>query len=156
MKLELVRLTSIDRSSIITLMNNPLVRRQMPLLKGDFSITECEQFIMAKEQLWQEHGYGPWAFLINQEFAGWGGLQAENGEADFALVLHPNYWGHGKFLFNTIVKKAFNEMNLDSITILLPTTRTRVQAIFRLGFKEEKKLTLNNESFTQYRLTRIS
>ena len=46
--------------------------------------------------MWDEHGYGPWAFIINGEFAGWGGLQPEQGEADFALVLHPDFWGWEK------------------------------------------------------------
>lgn len=45
---------------------------------------------------WQQYGYGPWAFEIDQQFAGWGGLQYEEGDADLALVLHPKFWGSGK------------------------------------------------------------
>jgi RimJ/RimL family protein N-acetyltransferase len=66
------------------------------------------------------HGYGPWAFLVDNKFAGWGGLQYENGDADLALVLHPQYWGFGKKIFNQIIRRAFNEMGMESITILLP------------------------------------
>jgi len=36
------------------------------------------EWIAGKEKLWAEHGYGPWAFLIDGKFAGWGGLFSRN------------------------------------------------------------------------------
>ena len=65
MQIEFKRLTEVDKSDIIELHNNPLVRKQMPLFEGVFSETDCEAFIVAKEKLWAEHGYGPWAFIID-------------------------------------------------------------------------------------------
>ena len=135
-------------------MNNSLVRRQMPLLKDDFNEILCDKFISAKEQLWTEYGYGPWAFVINNRFAGWGGLQPENGEADLALVLHPDYWGVGKVLYKEIINRAFGEMGLNSITILLPPTRTRINALLRLGFKKDGELEIDNEQFFKFRLVK--
>jgi len=117
MKIEFKRLTDISKSEIIELMNNQLVRRQMPLLTGNFSESICDKFIKAKEQLWIENGYGPWAFIVDSQFAGWGGLQRENGEADLALVLHPNHWGIGKVLYKEIISRAFGDMGLESVTV---------------------------------------
>lgn len=82
-------------------MNDPLVRRQLPLAPEHFSEIDCEAFIAAKEQLWDEYGYGPWAIVVDGQFAGWGGLQPEGGEADLVLVLHPDYWE----LVNTYMAK---------------------------------------------------
>lgn len=152
MTIQLKRLSEVDKADIIELMNNKLVRRQMPLLVEDFNESMCDKFIVAKELLWAEHGYGPWAFIVDGQFAGWGGLQPENGEADLALVLHPNYWGIGKALFKEIIGKAFGEMGLPSVTVLFPPTRTRVQGLLRLGFKEESEIEVNNERFILYRL----
>ncbi|RIH62870.1 GNAT family N-acetyltransferase [Mariniphaga sediminis] len=152
MDIEFKKLAEIKKSDIIELMNNPLVRRQMPLLKGDFNELVCDKFIVAKEQLWAEHGYGPWAFTINDKFVGWGGLQPENGEADLALVLHPDYWGIGKVLYKEIIRRAFGEMGLTSITVLFPPTRTRTKGLLRLGFKEDKEFEIENERFIRYRL----
>lgn len=146
------RLPEIENSQLIALMNHPLVRRQMPLLKENFTEEHCKAFISAKEQLWREHGYGPWAFVVDGTFAGWGGLQPENGEADLALVLHPDYWGLGKSLYKGIIKKAFGEMGLPSVTVLFPPTRTRVQGLLRLGFVKERELHVGNERFIRYRL----
>ncbi|MEC7753913.1 MAG: GNAT family N-acetyltransferase [Bacteroidota bacterium] len=154
MSIEFKRLSEVEKSEIIDLMNNSLVRRQMPLLKDDFNEILCDKFISAKEQLWTEYGYGPWAFVINNRFAGWGGLQPENGEADLALVLHPDYWGVGKVLYKEIINRAFGEMGLNSITILLPPTRTRINALLRLGFKKDGELEIDNEQFFKFRLVK--
>jgi ribosomal-protein-alanine N-acetyltransferase len=145
-------LSEVDREDIIALMNHPLVRRQMPLTSDNFAESDCDRFIAAKESLWAEHGYGPWAFFIDGDFAGWGGLQPENGDADLGLVLHPDYWGTGKAIYDRIVAAAFGEMGFESVTILLPPSRTRVQAIFRLGFQPDGELEIEGERFLRYRL----
>lgn len=154
MNIEFKRLAEVKKSEIIELMNNQLVRRQMPLLRDEFTEDDCDKFIEAKEQLWAKHGYGPWAFTVNEQFAGWGGLQHEEGEADLALVLHPNYWGIGKILYKKIIDKAFSEMELKSIIVLFPPTRTRINGLLRLGFKKDSELKIGNEQFIRYRLQR--
>jgi hypothetical protein len=150
MNIEFKSLSEVNAQDIIDLMNSPLVRRQMPLLKGEFTATDCENFVSAKTQMWKEHGYGPWAFVIDNQFAGWGGVQPEEGEADLALVLHPNFWGTGKTLYAMIVKKAFVELGLDSIQVLFPTTRTRVEGLLKLGFTKDKELSIGKEPFIRY------
>src|SRR5687768_4532632 len=96
------RLSEIEPADIIALMSDPRVRRHMPLARGDFGPAECARFVAAKERLWAEHGYGPWAFVIDGEFAGWGGLQPEGDEVDLGLVLRPGYWGAGRLLYERI------------------------------------------------------
>jgi ribosomal-protein-alanine N-acetyltransferase len=152
MNIEFKRLTDIESSEIIALMNNPLVRRQMPLIPNTFGKNECDAFVASKEQLWLEHGYGPWAFVVNNQFLGWGGLQPENGEADLGLVLHPDHWGMGKAIYKAIIDRAFGSMGFQSVTVLLPPTRKRVRGLFRLGFKEDGEFVVGEERFIRYRL----
>ncbi|MCB0398767.1 MAG: GNAT family N-acetyltransferase [Winogradskyella sp.] len=152
MNIEFKRLTEISKHEIINLMNNPLVRRQMPLLFFEFDESICDQFIEAKEKLWDEYGYGPWAFMVKSQFAGWGGLQPENGDVDLAIVLHPDYWGLGKSIYAQIIGKAFNEMNLSSITVLFPPSRTRIKGLLKLGFKREAEVMIGKQQFIRYRI----
>lgn len=154
MNIEFKRLADIEPSEIIALMNNPLVRRQMPLIPETFGKEECDGFVASKEQLWSEHGYGPWAFVLDKQFLGWGGLQPENGEADLALVLHPDHWGMGKTIYKGIIDRAFGGMGLQSITVLLPPTRKRVRGLFRLGFVEDGEFVVGEERFIRYRLNK--
>jgi ribosomal-protein-alanine N-acetyltransferase len=148
-----LRLGEVDPAAIIELMNQPLVRRHMPLARDGFGPAECDRFVAAKERLWDEHGYGPWAFIIDGEFAGWGGIQSEGGEADVGLVLHPRHWGAGKVLYARIIAFAFDELGFSSVTALLPPSRTRVSGVLKLGFRPDGETTIAGERFIRYRLT---
>lgn len=152
-EIEFVHLDEIDAKHIIALMNNESVGLHLPLLSSSFNADRCREFLASKKRLWEEHGYGPWAFLIKGEFAGWGGLQPEHGEADFALILHPEYWGWGRKIFNKVKEYAFGQMQLDSITVLLPPNRPNSKAILRLGFVEDGRLSVEGEMFLRFRLT---
>ena len=152
MKLEFKRLSEINCSEYIALNTNPLVRRQMPLTSDKFDEEDCRQWIAGKEKMWEEHGYGPWAFLVDGTFVGWGGLQPEEGDVDLGLVLHPDYWGYGKMIYEEIIRRAFGEMGLKSFTILFPPTRTRIKGILRLGFKPDGEVEIGGEKFIRYRL----
>jgi [ribosomal protein S5]-alanine N-acetyltransferase len=146
------RLTEVDATDVIALMNDPLVRRHMPLARGTFGAAECARFVAAKERLWAEHGYGPWAFVIDGEFAGWGGLQPEGDEVDLGLVLRPRHWGAGRVLYERLLTQAFDEMRLASVIILLPPSRVRVTGVLRLGFRPDGELQIMGERFVRYRL----
>ncbi|MBL1420775.1 MAG: GNAT family N-acetyltransferase [Alphaproteobacteria bacterium] len=153
-EIEFVALSEIDEAAIIELMNNDEVGKLLPLLQGGFSAADCKAFVNAKTQLWEEHGFGPWAFVIKGEFAGWGGIQPEQGEADFALVLHPDFWGWGRKIFNKVRDQAFNEMNRRSMTILFPPTRTNSRAIMRYGFVADGQMEVDGEIFLKFRLNK--
>lgn len=135
-------------------MNDPDVRRHLPLARGHFGTADCERFVAAKEQIWEEHGYGPWAFILGDELVGWGGLQPEGDDADVGLVLHRAHWGAGKVLYEKIVDQAFDELGFDSVIALLPPSRTRVAALRRLGFSDDGQIMIGEELFNRYRLQR--
>lgn len=151
-KIEFRKLEDVNKADIMELMNHPLVRRQMPLAKDKFDDTAYQAFITAKKQLWLQHKYGPWAFIIDRKFAGWGGLQFEQGDADFALVLHPNYWGIGKRIYNQVIEYAFIKMGLSSITVLLPPSRNCRKVLFRFGFQPDGESRIDGELFLRFRL----
>lgn len=155
MDIQLRKLNEVEYKDLMDLMNNPLVRRQMPLFDKVFTQEDCSRFITAKEGLWLAHGYGPWAFIVDNKFAGWGGLQPEQGEPDLALMLHPDYWGIGKKLYQIIIEKAFGSMGLDTITVLLPLTRGKMNSLSKLGFVEDGTFKIEGKGFVRYRLNRI-
>lgn len=152
MTLEFKRLTEVDLIDIISLNNNPDVLRQMPLGSANFDLAKAKEWVQQKDAQWLQYGYGPWAFLIDQKFAGWGGLQYEEGDADLALVLHPDFWGSGKAIYQEIVRHAFTSQGLESITILLPPSRTRIKGIFRLGFQPDGEVGIEGARFQRFRL----
>ena len=54
------RLSEVDEQALIELMNDPAVRRHLPLAKGDFGVPECREFVATKERMWTTHGDGTW------------------------------------------------------------------------------------------------
>lgn len=146
-------LLEVDKAKLIELMNCPQVGEHLPLLTGEFTDSDYEKFLNSKQLIWKEYGYGPFAININNEFAGWGGFQPEEKEIDFALILHPNFWGWGFKVFKQFQKIAFEEMGLKAITVLLPPSRINSRAISRLGFQFESKVILDGENFIKFKLT---
>ena len=147
------RLSEVDPGAIIELLNDPAVRVHLPLARGRFGSSECERLVAAKARIWDENGYGPWAFVIGDEFIGWGGLQPEGDDVDAGLVLRPSHWGAGWVLYKRILAYAFEELGLGSVIALLPPSRKRVSGMQRLGFHRDGEVILEDECFLRYRLT---
>ncbi|PHM53528.1 hypothetical protein [Xenorhabdus hominickii] len=72
MNLEFKHLAQISLDDIIELNNHPEVLRLMPLGSPNFDRIICKKWVIQKEAQWIQHGYGPWAFVIDSKFAGWG------------------------------------------------------------------------------------
>ncbi|MGE0815493.1 MAG: GNAT family N-acetyltransferase [Vicinamibacterales bacterium] len=89
------RLSKVRPEDIIDLMNHPAVRRHLPLARVQFGRAECDRFVAGKERFWEDHGYGPWAFVAHDAFIGWGGLQPQGDDVEIGLVLRPSHWGAG-------------------------------------------------------------
>jgi len=64
-KIKFVHLFKIEEQKIIDLMNNEMVGKQLPLLANGFSAKNCQDFLKAKKRIWDEYGFGPWAFLFH-------------------------------------------------------------------------------------------
>ncbi|WP_436501583.1 GNAT family N-acetyltransferase [Actinokineospora sp. HUAS TT18] len=150
MEITFARLPDIERGELVALMTDPAVRRHMPLA-GAFDAAE---FVAAKERIWADHGYGPWAFLADGEFVGWGGPQPEGADVDIALVLRPSAWGLGRRIYPEIIERVFADPGCDSVTALLPPSRGRAAALLRLGFVPDGGVSIGDTPFLRYRLMR--
>ncbi|MBT8404870.1 MAG: GNAT family N-acetyltransferase [Gemmatimonadetes bacterium] len=146
-------LTEVDPADIIDLMNDPSVRRHLPLMRRPFDAEICAGFVAAKEGMWASHGYGPWALTQGDEFIGWGGLQPEGPDADLGLILKPTAWGVGRGLLERFLAFGFDQAELDSVIALLPPTR-RGAALKRVGFVTDGAAEIGGERFLRYRLFR--
>ena len=145
-------LSTVDPDDLIALMNDPRVRRHLPLAPVVFGPSEYARFIEEKECHWTEHGYGPRAFYVEGAFAGWGGLQAQGEDIDVGLVLHPRYWGLGPGLYAQLTSEAFQTLGARSVIVLLPTSRRNVAAVQRAGFAPDGEVTIAGACFRRFRL----
>lgn len=149
--LTLGRLGDVPHAELIALHNDPRVLRHLPLASEVFDEAVCRQWVAEKERLWQEHGYGSWSIHVEGRFAGWGGFQCEQGEADLGLVLAVEYWGIGRVVCCKMLRIAFDDMHLASVTALLPPGRVRAKGMKRLGFQRDGELQVDVVFFHRYR-----
>jgi len=153
MEIGFTRLAEVAPADIVALHADPRVRRHLPLAGDDFDEAACLRWIADKEGQWTRNGFGPWAIRIDGRFAGWGGLQLEDGDVDLALVLSPPYWGHGRAICREILNFAFGELGLPSVTVLLPASRVRSGGLGRLGFRPDRSVLVSGIRFDRYRLS---
>jgi ribosomal-protein-alanine N-acetyltransferase len=82
----------------------------------------------AKDGQWQRHGYGPWAVLVEGEFAGWGGFRREEYGLRSCL---PAQWGRDRETTLAALRRGFGELGLDEVSIALLHTSTTCRSRFR-------------------------
>ncbi|GAA4411157.1 GNAT family N-acetyltransferase [Actinokineospora soli] len=152
-RIEFVRLTEVPLPVVMAMLNEPRNARHMPL-SAEFSEELAAHWVQGKDGQWALHGYGPWAILVDGEFAGWGGFQHEENGADFALVLLPEQWGRGAEITRVALDRGFDELGLDEVIIALPFTRNPTRVVARFGFVPDGEVSYCGSSFRQYRLSR--
>ena len=154
-RIDLVRLTEVPLDAVVALRGEPRNTRHMPL-SNPFTPKSAQEWVQAKDGQWAEHGYGPWAVLVDGDVAGWGGFQREPNGADFALVLFPRHWGRGAAITRDVLGRGFAELGLDDVLIALPDSRNPDRAVARLGFRPDGEVDYGGVRFRQYRLTRAA
>lgn len=153
--IEFKSLLEVDKSEVIALLNNPLVRRHMPLAKELIDETGYASFISAKEEIWSKNGYGPWACFLDTKFIGWAGFQPEQEDVEIALVLHPDHWGNGRYIYKELFRQGFEELGFSSIIVLFPPSRKNIRGLFLLGFERDGEVFYDDEKFLRFRLNRV-
>ena len=150
LKLDLLPIASAPRELVIAQMNDTRVRRHLPLATGVFDDAAYEGFITGKEAMWREYGYGPWAFFIDDRYAGWGGLQPDDGEAELALVLCPWAFGYGRMIAARVIDWGFRDCSFSRILIYLPESRSVDRYLYRKSCIREGCVTFEGIVFTRH------
>lgn len=128
-----VRLSEVPRHELVSQMSDPRVAVHMPLLIGSWDDERADAFVASKEACWARDGLGHWGILANGAYAGWGGFQKEGEEWDFGLVLKPSCFGIGRRITRLALAFAIADERIPYVTFLLPPSRKRLGALWRLG-----------------------
>ena len=153
-RIELKPLRSVPRELVIEQMNDARVRRHLPLATGDFNDAAYDRFLAGKEAMWSDHGYGPWAFYMDDRYAGWGGLQPDDGEAELALVLCPWAFGYGRLIAAKVIDWGFRELGVDRILVYLPESRSVERFLSNGGFRRDGHISIQEITFSRFILMR--
>jgi RimJ/RimL family protein N-acetyltransferase len=150
--LTLHKFGEISAGDWLALLTDPEVHRHMPLGGDAWTESSAGDWAQGKDAQWTENGYGPWALRVDSTFAGWGGFQKEDADADFGLVLLPQFWGSGMTIGAELLQRGW-AMGLPSVTFLLPPSR-RMKGLGRLGFRPDGEIDYDGHRFLRFRMNR--
>lgn len=150
--IQFTRLSQIQTGDITAHMSDPRMAEHMPLLGPEWSDEMTVAFVAKKEKHWEDEGLGHWAFLYEDTYVGWGGLEKIGDEWDFGLVLKPEAFGLGVKIARKIIEFAHEDARIKSIIFLLPPTRKNLGALKRLGAVFEENIIYDAAEFRKYRL----
>lgn len=149
------RLSMVDPADIMAHMSDPRVAEHMPLLTGTWDKAAVTKFIADKEERWHRDGLGHWAILVDGAYVGWGGFQKEGEEWDFGLVLRPDAFGLGMRIARKALAFARADERIPFVTFLLPTSRTNLSALTRVGATYVDEVDYEGSMFRKYRLETV-
>lgn len=151
-KITFTRLTEIAGEDILDHMSDPRLVEHMPLITFEWDHAAVRKFVEAKEQSWERDGLGHWAFLSDGQYVGWGGFQKEGHEWDFGLVLKPDAFGLGLRLCGKALEFGRSDARIPYVTFLLPPTRKKLGALYRLGAVPVGEVCYDGQTFRKFRL----
>ena len=134
----------------LELLNSDMVRKHL-LQHPQFTPESCITWLQMKITEDQKPGCRIRAIYSDGKLAGWCGIQIESGTYELAVVLSPQYWGHGREVKNQVIKWA-KELGHKQLYAHLPQTRPQTKALARLFGAPIGVSNIQNQFFNTYRI----
>lgn len=133
---------------------------------GFLSISNTEFILARRLKHWQDHGFGAWALIHqqNQQMVGHCGLHYLDGapvdgtpEVELTYTIHPNYWRQGLATeaATAVLDWGFERLNLRRIVAVTGSSNRASQRVMqKLGMRYEKNIQYNGTEVVYYALSR--
>ncbi len=145
-----VRLDEVDPSDVQKLLNQKRIREH--LVEHElFDANSVKTWIKEKLEVDATNGCRVRGVMSNSSFAGWCGIQLENGNYEIAMVLDSKHWGLGKRVFYDVMRWA-KELGHEEVFIHLLHTRPEYKFLKNIS-KSVFQSELLGRKFTTYRLS---
>ncbi|WP_261845167.1 GNAT family N-acetyltransferase [Aliamphritea ceti] len=147
--LEYVKLDQVKPAEFLPLLNKQTTREHL-IDHASFDIHKVKEWMQCKTDIDSSQGCKVRAILVNQQLAGWCGIQLEEGKYEIAVVVDDKYWGIGKQVFREVMSWA---KELGHATVFIHLLHTRPQYKFlRKMSKNVYENELLGSRFTTYEL----
>ena len=105
----------VNPSELMDLLNNVRVRRHL-VEHEEFTIDNLTKWMESKKEINDIPGCRVQGVIYKSSLVGWCGIQHENNQYEFAIILDDKFWGLGKRIFKDMMQWA-KEMRHTEITI---------------------------------------
>lgn len=134
----------------LALLNSDLVRKHL-VRHPHFTPETLKTWLQNKTNEDKRPGCRVRSIHSDGKLVGWCGIQFESNNYELALILSPNYWGHGREVMAQLLTWA-QELGHKELLAHLPQTRQQTNALERI-FGEPVAVThIQGHIFNTYRI----
>ena len=146
---EYIKLDEVNPKEFVLLLNKQNIRKHL-IDHQLFDIETVKAWIETKIEVDSSKGCKVRAIVVNQQLAGWCGIQLEDGKYEIAIVIDNNYWGLGRKIFREIMVWA-KEFGHKTVFIHFLYTRPEYKFLRKIS-KNVYKSELFGNKFTTYEI----
>lgn len=147
--IEYIKLDEVNPKEFALLLNKQKIREHL-IDHQLFDIETVKAWIETKIEVDSSKGCKVRAIVVNQQLAGWCGIQLEDGKYEMAIVIDNNYWGLGRKIFREIMVWA-KEFGHKTVFIHFLYTRPEYKFLRKIS-KNVYESELFGNKFTTYEI----
>jgi hypothetical protein len=145
--IKFVTFNNVNIEDLLQVLNEPALRKHL-IDHEIFNSNSIKKWIKAKLEIDSAAGCCIRAIYIDEELAGWCGIQPDDHGYELAIVIASKFWGVGISVFKTLMCWA-KDLKHQEVLFHLLDSRPEYKALSRLSTKV-KKTTLLGRSFSTY------
>ncbi|MCB1875396.1 MAG: hypothetical protein KDH88_05420 [Chromatiales bacterium] len=147
--IEYLRLDEIDPAEFVALLNKKKIREHL-IEHPMFTVCTVDRWLKEKINIDSNRGCRVRAIAVDDQLAGWCGIQPDDHRYEIAIVIDDDYWGLGPKVFRDVMGWA-NELGHELVAIHLRHTRPEYRFLRKIA-KNVYATELLGDRFTTYEL----
>lgn len=148
-RVEYIKFDEVNPEEFMLLLNKQQIREHL-IEHQLFDAKTIKAWIEAKIEVDSFEGCKVRAIVVNQQFAGWCGIQLEDENYEIAIVIDNSYWGIGRKIFREIMAWA-KEFGHQTVFIHFLHTRPEYKFLRKIS-KNVYESELFGNRFTTYEI----
>ncbi|WP_210398153.1 GNAT family N-acetyltransferase [Motiliproteus sediminis] len=148
-QIKFLKFNEINHDDLMAIVNEDSLRTHL-IEHPYFDEARLQSWIAEKIDIDAMDGCRVRAVYIDEELAGWCGIQPDSHGFELAIVLSKKFWGSGRAIFNTLICWA-KELEHQEVLFHLLDSRREYRSLNQLATKVYKT-ELSGRCFTTYHL----
>ena len=148
--IEYINMAECNADEFITLLNSEDVRKHL-MPHDQFNHESLASWIKQKNDCDALPGCRVRGILINQQLAGWCGIQDDELGYEIAIILARPFWGYGKRVFQSMRAWA-KEFGHSELIIHLHESRPNYKYLSKLSKNKITKSKISGNTFNSYHI----
>ncbi|WP_444885157.1 N-acetyltransferase [Microbulbifer sp. PSTR4-B] len=147
--IEYLKFSEVNPHKFLPILNGHKTRKHLIEHKM-FTLKTVTEWMHSKIEVDKEAGCRVRAIIVDDELAGWCGIQQECGKYEIAIVIDGQFWGVGRIVFQDLMRWA-RELNHDEVLVNFHHTRPIYKFLEKIA-EDIHESEIYGSKFTTYKI----